>query len=368
MKSLGIYVHIPFCIKKCLYCDFCSFPDSLCDMGAYTDELCRRIREARDACLEYTVDTVYFGGGTPTLLPISELKKLFLALYDSFNIENGAEITCECNPATADLKYFSELCALGVNRLSIGLQSANDNELRALGRSHSFDDFLKAFFDARAAGFDNISVDLMYAIPEQTLQSFEYSIDRVLELSPEHISSYGLKIEENTLFAKLKDRLILPDEDEEFFMYKLLGDKLGENGYNKYEISNFARKGYESRHNVRYWRGKEYLGFGVAAHSYFNGERYGNDRDIKGFIAGKDITEDRRTVSEHDRDIEYVMLGLRLSDGVDQKELLRIVENKYPYVRQMIKDGFMQQKDGRISFTDKGFFVSNHILSQILDV
>ncbi len=368
MKSLGIYVHIPFCIKKCLYCDFCSFPDSLCDMSAYTDEICRRIREAHDACLEYVVDTVYFGGGTPTLLPIGEFEKLFSALRDSFNIESGAEITCECNPATADEGYFRTLRALGVNRLSIGLQSANGNELRALGRAHSLDDFLKAFSEARAAGFDNISVDLMYAIPEQTPASFEYSIDRVIELSPEHISSYGLKIEENTPFAKCRDRLILPDEDEEFLMYKLLGDKLGKNGYNKYEISNFAREGYESRHNIRYWRCEEYLGFGVAAHSYFNGERYGNSRDIGGFIAGRDITEDRQVISERDRDIEYVMLGLRLAEGVDEGKLSSIVKNKYPYVCQMIKSGFMQERNGRISFTDKGFFVSNHILSEILEL
>ena len=368
MKSLGIYVHIPFCIKKCFYCDFCSFPDSLCDMSAYTDELCRRIIEAHDVCREYVVDTVYFGGGTPTLLQISDFAKIFSALRDSFNIDTGAEITCECNPATADMEYFRELRELGVNRLSIGLQSANDNELRALGRAHSFEDFLKVFSDARAAGFDNISVDLMYAIPEQTLQSFEYSIDRVIELSPEHISSYGLKIEENTPFAKCRDRLILPDEDEEFLMYKLLGDKLLENGYNKYEISNFARDGYESRHNIRYWRCHEYLGFGVAAHSYFGGERYGNSRDIKGFVAGKDISEDRQTISSRDRDIEYVMLGLRLAEGVDESKLSSIIKNKYPYIRQMIKNGFMQEKDGRISFTDKGFFVSNHILSEILDM
>ena len=372
-KKLGIYIHIPFCLRKCFYCDFCSFPDSDGELvGKYCDELCRRIKEKSIDCREYTVDTVYFGGGTPTLLPIREFYKLFSALKESFDIEKGAEITLECNPATADKAYFSELLSLGANRLSIGLQSANENELSALGRVHSFDDFLVAFSDAREAGFENISVDLMYGIPEQTLESFEYSIDRILDLYPEHISSYGLKIEENTVFAKTRDKLALPNEDEEFSFYKILTDKLAQNGYHKYEISNFSREGFESKHNTRYWLGDEYIGFGVAAHSFFDGERYGNSRDIKSFIASKDITEERRRLTKHESDEEYVMLRLRLASGIDTEEFERSFgesfKHRYPYVDLMLKEGFMQENNGHISFTDKGFFVSNYILSEMLDL
>lgn len=372
-KKLGIYIHIPFCLRKCFYCDFCSFPDTDGELvSKYCEELCRRIKEKAQDCSEYTVDTVYFGGGTPTLLPIGEFYKLFAALKENFYIEKGAEMTVECNPATADKAYFEALLSLGANRLSIGLQSANQNELVSLGRAHSFEDFLKAFSDAREAGFDNISVDLMYGIPEQTRESFEYSIDKVLKLNPEHISSYGLKIEENTVFAKIRDRLVLPDEDEEFEFYKILTDKLSQNGYHKYEISNFSRDGFESRHNTRYWLGEEYLGFGVAAHSFFDGERYGNSRNINSFIEGKDITEEIRRLSKSEADEEYVMLRLRLASGIDKTEFeSRFGESfthRYPYVRLMLKEGFMQEKDGRISFTDKGFFVSNYILSEMLEL
>lgn len=372
-KKLGIYIHIPFCLRKCFYCDFCSFPDTDGELvSKYCEELCRRIKEKAQDCSEYTVDTVYFGGGTPTLLPIREFENIFAALKESFDIEKGAEMTVECNPATADKAYFEALLSLGANRLSIGLQSANQNELVSLGRAHSFEDFLKAFSDAREAGFDNISVDLMYGIPEQTRESFEYSIDKVLKLNPEHISSYGLKIEENTVFAKIRDRLVLPDEDEEFEFYKILTDKLSQNGYHKYEISNFSRDGFESRHNTRYWLGEEYLGFGVAAHSFFDGERYGNSRNINSFIEGKDITEEIRRLSKSEADEEYVMLRLRLASGIDKTEFeSRFGESfthRYPYVRLMLKEGFMQEKDGRISFTDKGFFVSNYILSEMLEL
>ncbi len=372
-KKLGIYIHIPFCLRKCFYCDFCSFPNSdMTLVSKYCDELCRRIKEKAIDCREYTVDTVYFGGGTPTLLPVGEFGKLFDTLKESFNIENSAEITVECNPATVDKTYFEELLSLGANRLSIGLQSANENELSSLGRAHSFNDFLVAFSDAREAGFKNISVDLMYGIPEQTQESFEYSIERVLELCPEHISSYGLKIEDNTVFAKIKDNLVLPNEDDEFLFYKILTDKLAQNGYHKYEISNFSREDFESKHNTRYWLGEEYIGFGVAAHSFFNGERYGNSRDIKAFIEGKDITIERRRLSAHESDEEYVMLRLRLALGIDTAEFERrfgeSFTHRYPYVNLMLKEGFMQETDGRVSFTDKGFFVSNYILSEMLDL
>lgn len=371
-KKLGIYVHIPFCVSKCNYCDFCSFVRTDGEkMRLYCAELARRLEKYREACGEYSVDTVYFGGGTPTLLPIACFDTLFGALKENFRISENCEISCECNPATADFEYFRGLRALGVNRLSIGLQSANDSELRILGRAHRFADFVRSFEDARRAGFDNISADVMYGIPEQTADSFARTLERLCELSPEHISSYGLKIEENTPFFKRRAELALPDEDTELKMYLLLTDILAKNGYHKYEISNFSRVGRESKHNLRYWRAEEYLGFGVAAHSYFGGERFGNGRDLSAFLRGEDITEERYALTEREMIEEYVMLRLRLAEGVDENEFFALwgerFEERYPVIKKMADGGFMRRENGRTAFTDRGFFVSSYILSEMLD-
>lgn len=370
MTTLGLYIHIPFCRSKCLYCDFCSFPRAEeARITAYADELCRRLTAAAMHTADRTVDTVYFGGGTPTLLPIKDFSRILHTITKHYNLTPDCEITAECNPATADFAYLSALRMLGVNRLSIGLQSVHENELRALGRAHSFADFKAVFTDARRAGFDNISVDLMYGIPEQTEESFRTSIEKLCTLAPEHISSYGLKIEEGTPFSRMKT-LPLPDEDTEYRMYCLLTHELKKHAYHKYEISNFAKDGRHSRHNLRYWQSKEYLGFGVAAHSYFGGERFGNSRDIDAFLRGEDITCERTIISAHEREEEFVMLGLRLADGLSLSEFFErtgdTFEARYPTVRRMIDGGFMKIENGRIFFTDKGFFVSNAILAEML--
>ena len=370
--TLGLYVHVPFCRSKCLYCDFCSFPRMDREaVSAYVDEVCRRMIDASAQAAKYTVDTVYFGGGTPTLLPISAFSRLLDTIRKHYSLSEDCEITAECNPATADFAYLSALRALGVNRLSIGLQSAHENELRALGRAHTFADFVAVFADARRAGFDNISADLMYGIPHQTIESFRASLEALCELSPEHISAYGLKIEEGTPFFSKKDALPLPDEDTEYHMYQALSHVLCENGYHKYEISNFAKEGRHSRHNLRYWHGEEYLGFGVAAHSYFGGVRFGNSRDMNAFLRGEDITEERICLSAHEQEEEFVMLALRLAEGISKADFLARTgedfEARYPTVRRMIAGGFMKDENGRIAFTDEGFFVSNAILAEMLD-
>ena len=371
MHTLGLYLHIPFCRSKCRYCDFCSFPqmDSQA-VNAYTDELCRRLIAAAPSTCGRSVNTVYFGGGTPTLLPIERFAKIMKTIAAHYALTSDCEITAECNPATADYPYLSALRALGINRLSIGLQSVHENELRALGRAHSFADFEIVFTDARRAGFDNISVDLMYGIPEQTEASFCASIRTVCALSPEHISAYGLKIEEGTPFWRMQASLPLPDEDEEYRMYCLLSHELQKAAYHKYEISNFAKLGRHSRHNLRYWHGEEYLGFGVAAHSYFGGVRFGNSRDMDAFLRGEDIVEERVTLSPHEREEESVMLALRLTEGILLSEFHartgKDFEACYPMVSRMLDDGFMKKENGRIAFTDKGFFVSNAILAEML--
>lgn len=371
-KPLGIYLHIPFCIRKCNYCDFCSFPDANGTlMSAYVDELIRRINEFSAQYGRRAVDTVYFGGGTPTLMSAEYFERIFAALKNSFDILENSEITVECNPASIDERGLKALRDIGINRLSIGLQSANDNELNLLGRLHSFDDFCKTFYSARRSGFDNISVDLMYGIPEQTEESFMATLKRVIELSPEHISAYGLKIEEGTAFYRNRESLVLPDEDIEVKLYTLCCDTLTKNGYSRYEISNFAKQDKESRHNLKYWLLDDYVGFGVAAHSRFESERFGNSRDIKAFISGSDIVCERQIISDSVYLTEYVMLRLRLAEGINKKEFFSIAKKNfkqmYPMVDSYIKGGFMSEWEDGISFTTKGFLVSNTILSQMLD-
>ena len=370
-KRLGLYIHVPFCLKKCLYCDFCSFPAYSEEMmDAYVKRLIFDI-EQYSSGFWGVVDTVYFGGGTPTLLKKRHFGSIFEALNRHYTIDADAEISCECNPATVDREYLENIRNTGINRLSIGLQSANDAELRALGRAHGFANFIETYENARAAGFDNISVDLMYGIPEQTVASFEHTLTEVCNIAPEHVSAYALKIEDGTPFGKLKETLSLPSEDDECDMYELCTQMLAEHGYHKYEISNFARPGLESRHNVKYWMGDDYLGFGVAAHSYFCGERFSNSRDISAYVAGGDITEERRRISKKEQMTEYVMLRLRMTAGVELADFKSRfgteLEEFCGSFDKYISAGFMKMTDGRIAFTDRGIFVSNTILSDILD-
>lgn len=372
-KSLGLYLHIPFCLSKCRYCDFCSFAGATHErMTDYVRALCGRLEAWAKDCAAYEVNTVYFGGGTPTLLPIEGMAAIMDTLHAHYALSENCEITCECNPATADLSYLSSLRRMGINRLSIGLQSVHDEELRMLGRAHTYADFLATYRDARDAGFDNISVDLMYGLPDQRLERFCASLDTVAALSPEHLSAYGLKIEEGTPFFRMRDSLRLPDEDEEYAMYVALSERLSAHGYHKYEISNFAKDGRESRHNLRYWRGEEYLGFGPAAHSDFGGVRFGNARDLDGFLSGRDIVCESNTLTPHEREEEYVMLRLRLAEGIDLADFMsrtgQAFIERYPAVPALLRHGLMAEEGGRIFLTDRGFFVSNAILSELLDL
>ncbi len=371
-KKLGLYLHVPFCVQKCLYCDFCSFAGAKEQMGAYVDRLCRDIKEYSNRCNSYEVDTVYFGGGTPTLLPIAELNRIMESIFKYYSVSDSAEISCECNPATADLDYFKEMRKFGINRLSIGLQSVHDSELKALGRIHTYSDFLSTYNDARSAGFDNVSADLMYGIPNQTYESFGETLGALVSLAPEHISAYGLKIEDGTPFGKMKNELILPDEDTEYDMYMLLSNYLSENGYAKYEISNFSHKNRESRHNIKYWMGDDYIGLGVAAHSYFEGERFANSRNFAYYIDNKDITESKIKISDSEKLTEFVMLRMRLAGGVSRAEFFDRFEVSFDNIyrdsfKKYIDGGFVVDNGDNIFFVDKGFFVSNYILSDLLD-
>lgn len=373
MKTLGLYIHIPFCRSKCLYCDFCSFPRQNEDrMVEYVAALGRDLQKHAPDCREYVVDTVFLGGGTPTTLPAYLLKELMGQIYKYYNVAPNAEITAECNPVTGERELFARMRAAGINRLSIGLQSAHEKELKALGRLHNFDIFATCFADARAAGFDNISVDVMSGIPYQTPESRRETLQKVLALSPEHISSYDLIIEEGTPFARRIDTLQLPDEDAARQMYLEGIELLFANGYKQYEISNFARPGYESRHNLKYWNCDEYLGFGVAAHSDFGGVRFGNSRDIEEYLVDRDITEERTIPDQTERISEYVMLRFRLCEGVN----IPAFESRFGVsfdgtfgkkLKLFEAEGLVLREGERCYLSREGMLVSNTILSDVLD-
>ena len=373
MKSLGLYIHIPFCRSKCHYCDFCSYPQhSEQDFDDYAAMLCRDLESRAKECGEYVVDTVYLGGGTPTILPWMLLERVLSTVMRCYRVAPDAEITAECNPKTADHTKLLEMRRMGFNRLSMGMQSSHDDELRGLGRIHTFEDFCHTFADARSAGFENISADLMMGIPGQSPASYLETVDRLCALSPEHISSYGLIVEEGTPFGNMGEGLILPSEDAEEEMYFRGIERLAEYGYRQYEISNFSQRGYESRHNLRYWNCEEYLGFGPAAYSDFRGARFGNSRDLAAYIAGENIEVEREHLTQHQRMNEYVMLRMRLADGVrfaDFSERFGVsFETVFGERLKKIGVGnLLTHSADYIAFTSEGMRVSNAILSEILD-
>ena len=374
MKKLGLYVHIPFCVRKCNYCDFYSVAHSCDTEKSYITALCDHIRAESHLYKNCEFDTVYIGGGTPSILSPESIKMLADTIKNNLKTTQGLEFSIELNPCSITEEKLLAYKSVGINRLSIGMQSASDSELKRLGRLHTRAELEKGFLLARECGFDNISLDLMFGLPSQSIDNFAKTVDYALALSPEHISAYGLKIEENTPFGRNINSLSLPTEDEDYEMYKLLCHKLSKVGYEQYEISNFAKEGYRSRHNMKYWLCQEYVGFGPAAHSYFDGVRYCYERDLQKYISGKwgKITEDyeREHQTQEDKMDEYVMLRLRLCDGVDEKEFEKAFQkqflSEYPKIESFVKSGHVSHKNSKFAFTTDGFFVSNYILSKIL--
>ena len=371
-RNLGLYIHIPFCRTKCLYCDFCSFVSrDEQQREAYVGALLREI-EARGT-KDYSVDTVYFGGGTPSLLSAEQIGRILGEIKESFNVSPDAEITLECNPMTVSDgdKYFKELRALGVNRLSLGVQSAVDGELKLIGRRHSFEEAKATFLAARGAGFENISVDLMLGIPSQTFDSLRASANQVIKLAAEHISIYSLQLEEGTPLYRMRERYSLADDDAAADMYELVVKMMKDAGYRHYEISNFARGGRESKHNSKYWRLDEYLGLGLAAHSDFGGKRLENTRDMERYLGGEWL-EAESDISNSEREFEFLMLGLRTADGISKSEFLARFgvdfDEKYgKKVEKFKKMGYFCEKGDALALTESGFEVSNAILTEILD-
>ena len=375
MKTLGLYLHIPFCRSKCLYCDFCSFPHPKKeDTDRYVEMLCRDVAQNAQACREHLVDTVYLGGGTPTILPVEQLERILDTVVRHYRIAKNAEITVECNPKTGSASLFSALRAVGFNRISLGLQSTHTQELRALGRGHTFEDFCRTYTEVREAGFSNVSVDVMFGIPYQTRESWRETLLHVCALAPEHVSAYGLIVEEGTPFERLSSRgeLKLPDEDQEREMYFECIEILRSHGLAQYEISNFARTGYESRHNLKYWNCDEFLGFGPAAYSDFCGKRFGNSRDLAAYNKGQSILTEQETPSARERQNEYVMLRMRLTEGVSASAFaarfgISFDECFGKRLAPYIKDGFVRKREDTYFFTPLGMYVSNAILSDVLE-
>ena len=368
---LGLYVHIPYCVRKCNYCDFCSLPNGGAQVPeAYVDRI-------TDEILSYSgrvntpVDTVYFGGGTPSLLSPTQMARIVYTIRKSLNISPHSEWTLEVNPGTLTKEKVDAFFNLGFNRVSLGLQSIHENEMKILGRIHTFDEFISSYNMLRDAGFGNISVDLMYGIPHQTLASFKKTLDTVISLSPEHISVYGLIVEEGTPFYQWRESLPLPTLDDECDMYELAGRQLAAAGYEHYEISNYARDSYRSRHNSLYWRFGEYIGVGAAAHSFFGGHRYFNTDRVDEYIASSGISVIQTPESECDLEYECAMLGLRLKEGVslsDYESLFghSFIDGKEQIISRLEEAGLLTLDGDRLALTERGFYLSNSILVEIL--
>lgn len=379
-KRLGLYLHIPFCRSKCAYCDFYSLPAQSDEvMERYVNALIAHMQSYKKGARDYVADTVFIGGGTPTALPPELLTRLIRAVKRNFSLMRDAEFTVEANPATVDHTSLAHMRRLGVNRLSMGLQSANNNELAALSRIHRREDFAASFRAARRARIENINVDLMFGIPYQTRQSFMKTLRYLVHFEPEHISLYDLILEPGTPLFKKRASLPFPSEDEEVEMYLSAVEFLAQNGYVQYEISNFARPGCQCRHNLKYWNCEEYLGLGAAAHSFFRGNRFSFARDIERYMRGVEvpassirITDQNDAVSPKERLGEYIMLRFRLSAGLNCREFARLFGTSFEqrYGKKMapyVQNGFATYKDGVYALTPRGMFVSNYILSDLLE-
>jgi len=381
MKNLELYVHIPFCLKKCAYCDFLSFSCDEKTQLAYADALIREIEYYGPQMHDYFVTTIFVGGGTPTWLDENKMLEILDAIYTYFNVSSDAEITMECNPGTVTASKLEKYRRAGVNRLSIGLQSADDEELQILGRIHTFEKFVKTYELARNAGFANINVDLISGIPYQTAEKFLHTLQKVVRLKPNHISAYSLIIEKGTPFYEaykfdaVKQEAgmqteVLPTEDEVYRITKLTQQYLANAGYEQYEISNFAQPGFECEHNIGYWTRENYLGLGLGAASLVENVRYSNTSDLDAYLEGE-LRVDEFPVPRKAQMEEFMFLGLRMKCGVTrqqfQEEFGVPIEGIYRDALEHLKaEGLLEMNAGRIALTEKGQDLSNYALAQFL--
>ena len=380
-KQLELYVHIPFCEKKCLYCDFLSFSAEDDLHKAYVDKLIEEIRVQAKNYSDYQISSIFIGGGTPSVIKAVYISNIMSAIYEAFIVESLAEVSIECNPGTVDIDKLLVYKQSGINRISVGLQSSIDKELQHLGRVHTYADFLYSYEKIRESGYKNVNIDLMSALPWQTLDSWKSTLKKVVMLKPEHISAYSLIIEEGTEFSKIygspEGRKFLPTEEVERDMYHSTIDILKNHGYERYEISNYAKPGYESKHNIGYWTGEEYLGFGIGASSYVYGRRFHVEKDIKKYLdinMKRDIMplyQNIHELSTKEKMEEFMFLGLRLTKGVlvtdfyDRfgMELIDVFEKP---IQKNISFGLLKYENLYLRLTDKGLDLSNRVMGDFL--
>ena len=380
-KPLGLYVHIPFCIKKCNYCDFLSAPEDDATKKRYVDALCKEIAGYKEVTKEYELATIYFGGGTPSVLEVSHIEQLLLTIQKSFNVDMAAvEVTLEANPGTVTPDKLVRYRELGINRLSIGVQSAKEEELRLLGRIHTFEDAKQTMVWARNAGFENISMDLISALPGQSLEDYKENVEAILALKPEHISSYSLIVEEGTPFYEKygegkAGETELPDEETDRAMYAYTKERLAAAGYERYEISNYAKPGFESKHNSSYWTGVEYIGVGLGASSLFTNARYHNETELLTYMeeaeAGKDVRREIERLVLEEQMEEFMILGLRRMCGVSreafQKRFGRPIETVYgSALKKLEKQELITIEGDCIALKELGIDVSNQVFVEFI--
>ena len=378
MEELGIYIHIPFCKQKCFYCDFCSFANKNEMQEKYVEAVINEIKNITHK-EKYTVTTIYFGGGTPSILNPEYIKNILQEIESSFEILDDAEITIEINPGTVNEEKLKRYKEYGINRLSIGLQSANDKILKNIGRIHDYKQFEETFFYARKCGFKNINIDLMIGLPTQAVEDVKQTLEKIIQKNPEHISVYSLIIEEGTIIEKLinENKLQLPDEETERIMYWTVVNELKENGYNQYEISNFSKKTYESKHNTNCWKQKQYIGLGTSAHSYLNKKRYSNTNNIEEYI--KNIQENNisKNITIHEEQTEestmneYMLLGLRMIQGININEFKQKFKTdptiKYKEILEKLqKENLIQITKTSIKLTKQGIDFGNIVWEEFI--
>ena len=373
--ELGIYIHIPFCVKKCYYCDFVSFTNQNENIETYIKAILKELEQYD--LNKYNITTIYIGGGTPSAISsiyiVNILEKIKEKLENDNTEWKDIEITIEVNPGTVTKEKLQDYKSVGVNRLSIGLQTTNDNLLKIIGRIHTYEEFLETYKLAEEVGFKNINVDLMIGLPSQTIQDLKDSLNKVINLEPKHISTYSLILEEKTVLEKLVEsgKLILPDEDMERQMYWYVKNTLELNGYNHYEISNFAKEGFESKHNLNCWEQKQYIGLGLAASSYINNERYSNVSDMKKYLNGSGkIIEERQSIEDTEK--EYMLLGLRKISGVNiSKFKEKFACNPLFLFRRelnkLVMDKLITVDTNNIKLTKKGLDFANLVWEEFVD-
>ena len=373
--TLGVYIHIPFCRSKCDYCDFYSLAGQEGRMADYQKALLAHIKETGPLAEGFQVDTIYFGGGTPSFYGEKNLRELLSAVKKGFRVSPDAEITMEANPDSVDVKSLKRLRREGFNRISMGMQSACPAELQAIRRPHTAQQVDEAVSAARKAGFQNISLDLIYGLPGQTMDSWKETLEHALSLVPQHLSCYGLKVEEGTPLARrVEAGEELPDDDLQADLYLWTVGRLERAGYPQYEISNFAKPGYASQHNLKYWKGQPYIGFGPGAHSDFGGRRYSFLRDLEGYIKGVlqggDILDEDDLIPQRERGGEYLMLRLRTVGGVEEWEYRGCSYMDFAPIEarleEFAKQGWAVKEAGRWHLTPEGFLVSNQLIGDLL--